>query len=316
MKKIMILIGVVMTFISCEWPWRNGIPGATPFPPGTDWSLDIVKFKNPEYKNHILTRRYPGKYGVDSLEKHVYINDTPCYRLDDPLTMSSDGDVLSLSSVYEKGQWIDLQDGYYLCHWRWQSLFCCRSNNIMSAEAMRFTTSNHYAEYNIRNKKNGVDALFLMQSLWTSLPDTFPYTTHYRYYTKSYFDDDIRWGGWKQDTFKIDTIFDLDFLYSTNEESRIIDKSPLAEHYVVTAKSLYSYTNAKCNMIDKLYFKYHPLDDCQRLTLELPGPFNDKVNYLKYDSLIVRISQRLREVVESGQLQEYVEYDLRYNKVK
>ena len=61
-----------MIIVGCNQISPDG-PDAYPYPPGEPWTLDIVKFKKPEYNNHVLARRFNGRYVGDSVEiEHIY----------------------------------------------------------------------------------------------------------------------------------------------------------------------------------------------------------------------------------------------------
>ena len=307
MKKIMILKhlrmngGVVMVvcvifsvmacFISCD------NTAAVPYVPSPDWSLDIVKFKNPEYKNHILARRYPANRIYDSYVS----NDVPIYCVERPLWYRFEKNI-------NKDVWVDLSNGYFLCTYLWQTIFLGR-----------------YKSYNICEFKDIIDNLVLMDDEWTAMSDTVPYILQ--------IDTSIPTYG--PQIWSIDTTCIYGLPYYTDDESHIIDSEPMAEHYVVTANSLYSFMHSSCDAVSKEFLSWEPglqIEDgtlsreiwkniyhySPDFKLRIPLENSEDINFYKdrYDSLFVIISSLLKTVVESDKLPEYLEYDRKYNRVE
>lgn len=311
MKKYIFLIGLilltlVMVFAACH----NEIDGADSYPGGIDWALHIVKFKNSEYKNYVLSRKYTRYMTEDSLG-YLYTQDSVYYgmKLATIVDPTGDMDTLHTRGLY-KNIWIEMPNDYLLCQRLWTDIFgyACLSGTSPHYEEPCYRYymdggGEDYLMYNVKEYKSFIDDIYLLNYTWT--------------------DAAISLIQGKETSRKRGYFF----VRSLNTDVKAT--RPFLEHYVIKAKSLFAYTNAPCSKIDEVFLGHDPSDNnYEHLTHDLRKVSNDYASFphasesvlfyysCKYDSLEAQMSQMLKGIIESGRLQEYIDYDLKYNNVE
>lgn len=242
----------------------------------TFWTLDIVKFKNPEYKNHVMARYNISTDSTYAITKFLITTHRP------------------YGHAEEIPAWADLKEDYLLCHWRWQASFCKANRRIAERDYFLLYNTNEYKRHGADSSviRKFINSVVVLQDTWDMLPNSFGGDVLYditedvmRYKTLVLDSDPLL----EHYVVNVHTLFKYMNQTCDAIDSCYILYSPIGGHHLVDCELRY--------LRDELNY---PIGDDEVIYTTM---------YDKYDSLFGMITTMLDTIIEQGKLEEFIEYD-------